>query len=115
MEKEQVLSRMQHVLNLLPQAVHQARERIIGERRVKNPDKILSLYEDDKFCRLQKRRGSTEGRIGIFKNAYFSLPLRSKGFENRERRILWSILSHNPRKLSTIAIENQSRLAATAA
>jgi IS5 family transposase len=218
LEKEHILDRMQNVLNLLPQAVHQAHERIIGERRIKNSDKILSLYEDDihvlvrgksdaevefgnglylaeqadglivdwnfmkdqppsdsklvkdstkrlqekystirsytadrgfdapdnvvhleelqiinaicprsvprlkeqledeEFCRLQKRRGSTEGRIGVFKNAYLSRPLKSKGFENRERRILWSILTHNLWKLSTIAIENQKRHpAATAA
>lgn len=217
LEKEQVLNRMQHVLNLLPQAIHQAHERIIGERRIKNSDKILSLYEDDihvlvrgksdaevefgnglylaeqadglivdwmfmkdqprsdnklvkastkrlqekystirsytadrgfdapkntvhleelsiinaicprsvsqlkeqlkddEFCRLQKRRGSTEGRIGIFKNVYLNRPMKSKGYENRQRRILWSILTHNLWKLSTIAIGNQSRSSAAAA
>ncbi|MDF7809729.1 hypothetical protein P4E94_19985, partial [Pontiellaceae bacterium B12219] len=47
LEKEQVLGRMQNVFDLLPQAIHQAHERIIGERRIKNFDKVLSLYEDD--------------------------------------------------------------------
>jgi hypothetical protein len=44
-QAEQVLRRLDNVLSQLPAALHQAHERIIGERRVKNPDKILSLYE----------------------------------------------------------------------
>jgi hypothetical protein len=47
LEKNVVAGRMRNVLDQLPQAVHQAHERIIGERRVANKDKILSLYEHD--------------------------------------------------------------------
>jgi hypothetical protein len=46
-QAEQVLRRMDGVLALLPQAQTQAHERIIGERRVDNADKVLSLYETD--------------------------------------------------------------------
>ena len=46
-QAEQVLGRIDGVLALLPQAIHQAHERIIGERRVPNAEKILSLYEPD--------------------------------------------------------------------
>jgi hypothetical protein len=46
-QAEQVLRRMDGVLALLPQAQKQAHERIIGERRVANADKVLSLYETD--------------------------------------------------------------------
>ena len=46
-QAEQVLRRMDDVLALLPQAQKQAHERIIGERRVDNADKVLSLYETD--------------------------------------------------------------------
>jgi Transposase domain (DUF772) len=42
---EQVLKRIDGVLELLPAALKQAHERIIGERPVENKDKILSLYE----------------------------------------------------------------------
>jgi len=42
-----VLNRIQNILDQLPQAVHQAHERLIGERRVANKDKILSLHEPD--------------------------------------------------------------------
>lgn len=46
-QAEQVLRRIDGVLALLPQAVKQAHERIIGERQVPNATKILSLYETD--------------------------------------------------------------------
>lgn len=41
----QVLKRIDGILTLLPQALKQAHERIIGERPVKNGDKLLSFYE----------------------------------------------------------------------
>jgi len=216
LEAQVVLDRIQNILDQLPQAVSQAHERIIGERRVANNDKILSLYdsdihvlvrgkagaevefgnslylaeqadglivdgdfmkdhpradnklvrpslqriranygspgsyttdrgfdaaandlvleklavfngicpkspiklqeklEDENFCLLQKRRGSTEGRIGIFKKAYLGTPLRSKGFKHRQLRITWSILGHNLWKLATMAAQKRAELEAEA-
>ncbi len=46
-QAEQVLGRMDRVLELLPKAQKQAHERIIGGRQVDNAEKILSLYEPD--------------------------------------------------------------------
>jgi hypothetical protein len=46
-QAEQVLRRIDQVLELLPRAQKQAHERIIGERKVDNAEKILSLYEPD--------------------------------------------------------------------
>jgi len=43
----QILKRLQNVIDQLPAAIHQAHERMIGERQVKNSEKILSLYECD--------------------------------------------------------------------
>lgn len=213
-ETQVVLNRIQGILNQLPKAIHQAHERIIGERRVANKEKILSLYEpdtrvlvrgkadaetefgnglylaeqadglivdwnfmqgqppsdsklvkaslkritkaygqpgsytgdrgfdspsartdleelgiinaicprsvpqlkekleDEGFCLLQKRRGATEGRIGIFKNAYLGSPLRSKGFANRKTRIEWCILGHNLWKLATMAAQKRAEIEA---
>jgi hypothetical protein len=42
---QDILCRIDDVLTLLPAAIAQAHERIIGERPVPNADKILSLYE----------------------------------------------------------------------
>ena len=46
-QADQVLRRIDQVLELLPRAQKQAHERIIGERKVDNAEKILSLYEPD--------------------------------------------------------------------
>ena len=46
-QAEQVLERIDRVLELLPKAQKQAHERIIGGRLVANREKILSLYEPD--------------------------------------------------------------------
>ena len=46
-QAEQVLRRIEGVLELLPRAQKQAHERIIGARQVLNADKILSLYEPE--------------------------------------------------------------------
>ena len=42
-----VLDRRKNILDQLPRAERQAHERIIGERRVANKDKILSFYDTD--------------------------------------------------------------------
>ncbi len=44
-QAEQILRRIDGVLEMLPRAQKQAHERIIGARQVPNADKILSLYE----------------------------------------------------------------------
>jgi hypothetical protein len=46
-EVRQILKRLERVVEQMPMAIRQAHERIIGERKVKNADKILSLYERD--------------------------------------------------------------------
>lgn len=46
-QAEQILRRLDHVLEVLPRAQKQAHERIIGGRPVDNAQKILSLYDLD--------------------------------------------------------------------
>lgn len=46
-QAEQVISRIDGILESLPKAINQAHERIIGERPVSSKDKLLSLYEPD--------------------------------------------------------------------
>ena len=210
-----VLGRIDNVVAKLPEAIHQAHERIIGERRLGNEEKMLSLYEEDvhvlvrgkagaevefgnglylaeqedgliidwklfkdqppadtklvkeslermeqaygridafcadrgfdavanvrlleehdvynaicprnpksmaerkeepRFMRLQSRRAQTEGRIGIFKNAYLGRPLRSKGFEHKENTVAWCVFTHNLWVFARIALaEERQRKAA---
>src|SRR6056297_2737588 len=66
--------------------------------------------EDEGFRFLQWRRSQTEGRIGIFKNAYLGRPLRSRGVEHRKNRLAWCVLAHNLWKLGKVAAEEKNRL-----
>jgi hypothetical protein len=208
-QADQILKRMDNVLDQLPAAIHQAHERIIGERTVNNKDKILSLYDpdvhvnvrgkaksevefgnkfylceqldgllvdwklyrehvpndkklvkesiermelcigapkgfvtdrgfpsnenvaylkekgirdgmcpqdptenqerrkDDWFTGAQKRRGGTEARIGIFKNVFLGGVLKEKGFESRNRALIWSVLAHNLWVLSRMSLADE--------
>jgi len=54
----QILGRIDNVLGQLPKAVKQAHERIIGERQVKNKDKILSLYESEIHVIVRGKSGA---------------------------------------------------------
>jgi len=53
----QIAKQMTNVLDQVDQAVHNAHERIIGQRKVKNNDKILSLYEPDVNVIVRKKAG----------------------------------------------------------
>ncbi len=198
-EADLIIARIENILTKLPEAIRQGHERIIGERLVKNEEKILSLYDKDihvivrgkagaklefgntlflaeqadgiildwklyrekvpadskilkesierleeeydnytpesattdrgffsktnqkylekkgikdymcprsvtelqdrlkegDFCEHQKRRGQTEGRIGIIKNSFLGNPSKGKSFNSRNLSTAWSVLSHN--------------------
>ena len=194
-QAQQIIDRIDTILERLPYAVKQAHERIIGERQVANEEKILSLYEghvavyvrgkagaevefgsqlllaeaecglltdwelvcgnpehdtvllkrslerdgprrvktvvgdrnfdskmsrellagrgivnaiaprdagllrarlrEAQFQQLHQRRGQTEARIAIFKNAFLGAPLLAKGHENQGRLVAWNVLTHN--------------------
>jgi hypothetical protein len=74
---------------------------LLKEKKIFNglcPRQVSQLKERQKqkrFKRMEKRRAQTEGRIGILKNAFFGNPMRSKGFENRNLGVAWSVLAHN--------------------
>jgi IS5 family transposase len=57
-QAEQVLGRIRNVLDQLPAAIHQAHERLIGERKLANSDKILSLYEPDVHVIVRGKAGA---------------------------------------------------------
>jgi hypothetical protein len=57
-QAQQVLRRMDVVLEQLPQARKQARQRILEDQPVANADKILSLYEPDVHVIVRKKAGA---------------------------------------------------------
>ena len=61
----------------------------------KSPARMRERMQEARFVELQSRRSQTEGRIGIFKNAFLGRPMKSKGFDYREQNITWAVLAHN--------------------
>jgi IS5 family transposase len=57
-QAEQVLARMDQVLEQLPKARQQARQRILAGQLVPNDEKILSLYEPDVHVIVRKKAGA---------------------------------------------------------
>ncbi len=198
-EAKQIITRIENILTQLPEAIRQGHERIIGERLVKDKDKILSLYDENisvtvrgkagarvefgntlflaeqsngviidwklyknkapsdskilkkslerlekeydeyrpksvttdrgffskhnqkylekkeitdymcprsvpelnerlkesEFCKHQKRRAQTEGRVGIVKNCFLGNPSTGKDFHSRNLSTAWGVLTHN--------------------
>lgn len=61
----------------------------------RNPQQLRRRKGSWKFKRLQRRRAQTEGRVAIFKNAFGTGRMRSKGFAHRELTVTWTVLVHN--------------------
>src|SRR5271165_6580121 len=57
-QAEQVLKRLESIIEALPAAVKQAHERIIGERQVPNDEKLLSLFEPDIHVIVRGKAGA---------------------------------------------------------
>lgn len=57
-QTEQILKQITNVTDKLDAAITNAHERIIGQRKVDNKDKILSLYEDDVHVIVRRKAGA---------------------------------------------------------
>jgi hypothetical protein len=57
-QAEQVLKRLESIIEALPAAVKQAHERIIGERQVANDEKLLSLFEPNIHVIVRGKAGA---------------------------------------------------------
>jgi len=99
-QAEVVLRRMKNVIDQLPKAVWQAHERIIGDRRVDNREKILSLYEPDVRVMVRGKSGA-EVEFG---NALYLV-------ENGDGLIVdWKYLDEQPPSDSALVIESIERV-----
>jgi hypothetical protein len=56
---------------------------------------LRARLREARFQQLHQRRGQTEARIAIFKNAFLGAPLLAKGHENQARLVAWNVLTHN--------------------
>lgn len=96
-----------------------ANRRYLNRQGIENnicPRSVAALQEkmqQSGFCENQKRRGQTEGRIGILKNRFLGNPLKSKGFASRQMSVAWAVLAHNLWVIARLPqAENQRQQAA---
>ena len=61
----------------------------------RSPKELANKSKSAKFQKAQRRRAQTEARIGILKNDFLDAPVKRRGFENREKQVAWSVLTHN--------------------
>lgn len=57
-EADQIITRIENILTQLPEAIRQGHERIIGDRLVKNDEKILSLYDENLHVIVRGKAGA---------------------------------------------------------
>ena len=57
-EADFIIAKIENILTQLPEAIRQGHERIIGERLVKNEEKILSLYDKDIHVIVRGKAGA---------------------------------------------------------
>ena len=72
-----------------------ARKGIYNGLCPRNPLEYAERMQENRFQQIQKRRGRTEGRIGIIKNAILDGSLYEREIEGRQLKIGWAILVHN--------------------
>ncbi|MGH8016717.1 MAG: hypothetical protein ACREIA_00225, partial [Opitutaceae bacterium] len=60
----------------------------------RDPDVLKERFRDPGFARLQRRRASTEARIGILRERQ-GRRLRCRGFAHRCLAVAWSVIGHN--------------------
>ena len=72
-----------------------ARKGIFNALAPRNPLEFAEKMMNPEFKIRQKRRGQTEGRIGILKNTILDGSLYERDFAGRELKMAWAILTHN--------------------
>jgi hypothetical protein len=72
----------------------------------RNPAKLKARLQESQFVQLQRRRGSTEARVAIFKQRS-ARRLRCRGFAHRHLAVAWVVIGHNIRVLARMLIKQE--------
>ena len=56
---------------------------------------LTERMQEERFRKLQKRRGATEARIATLTNRWLGGRLRAKGHAHRAQAVGWAVLGHN--------------------
>jgi len=77
----------------------------------RDPHILKARFAEERFARLQRRRGSTEARIAIFKQRA-ARRLRDRGFDHRYLAVAWGVLGHDLWIVARLLLSQQRALAA---
>lgn len=81
----------------------------------RNPVQLAERMErDEVFVGALRRRGQTEGRVGILKNVFLEGTPRAKGFRNRQLQVAWAVLAHNLWVVARLPWTNEKQVEAVA-
>lgn len=72
-----------------------AERHVINGIAPRDPYLLRMRLHEPGFSELQQRRGQTEARIAIFKNAFLGSPILAKGHRNQARCVAWNVLTHD--------------------
>jgi hypothetical protein len=72
-----------------------AARKVVNAIAPKDGSLLRMRLKEPGFVELQQRRGQTEARIAIFKNAFLGSPLLAKGHRNQARLVAWNVLTHD--------------------
>jgi IS5 family transposase len=72
----------------------------------RNPAELQRRLQEPQFVGLQRRRGSTEGRVAILKQRS-GRRLRCRGFAHRHLAVAWVVLGHNLWVLARMLIKQE--------
>ena len=72
----------------------------------RNPKELKERFKEEDFSRLQRRRGSTEARIAIFKQRQ-GRRLREGSFTHRYLAVAWGVLGHNLWMIARMLVAQQ--------
>lgn len=72
-----------------------AAKKVVNAITPRDPNVLRRRLKQAAFRELQQRRGQTEARIAIFKNAFLGSPLLAKGHQNQARMAAWNVLTHD--------------------
>ena len=88
-------------------------DKLLAEKEIyngicpRNPLECAERMREEKFQYLQKRRGQTEGRIGIVKNTILDGSLYERKIEGKQLKIAWAILVHNLWRLARLPVAEE--------
>jgi hypothetical protein len=74
----------------------------------RSPALMKEKMASEDFAADQRRRGQTEGRIGILKNNFLGGRMKGQGITSRQRIVAWAVMTHNLFKVADMGLKQEA-------